>query len=235
MLQRPLITAVVILFFKRKKFSSEGSLILLVGSPDAGKTAILTALVYKQPLPTNTSLQSNSATFNLRDSRVERLVDIPGHPRIRSQFREFIPLAKAVVFVVDSSTVARIGASVAEYLHEVLQTLSSLPPSAPTPALLVLANKSDLLSSGTASARVRTVLERELTKRQENTGVAVSEETEEDRNGGLDCSGPPGFRFADWEGGNVGFASSSVQMGASQLEKTGTDGLDSLKDWLESL
>lgn len=42
-------------------------------------------------------------------------MDVPGHPRLRAEFREHLPDAKAIVFVVDSSDLSRNGPSVAEY------------------------------------------------------------------------------------------------------------------------
>jgi hypothetical protein len=62
-------------------------------------------------------MQTNMASISLPPStKTLRVVDIPGHPRIRDQFREYIPDAKAVAFVVDASTVSRNGAAVAEYV-----------------------------------------------------------------------------------------------------------------------
>ena len=47
-----------------------------------------------------------------------RLVDIPGHPRLRTQgLQDYIGGAKAVLLVVDASTVARNGAAVAECVY----------------------------------------------------------------------------------------------------------------------
>ena len=43
-------------------------------------------------------------------------MDVPGHPRIREQFREHLADAKAIVFVVDASNVSRNGPIVAEYV-----------------------------------------------------------------------------------------------------------------------
>jgi signal recognition particle receptor subunit beta len=43
-----------------------------------------------------------------------RLVDIPGHPRIRAQFTEHLSSAKGVIFVVDTMTVTRNAMSTAE-------------------------------------------------------------------------------------------------------------------------
>lgn len=41
-------------------------------------------------------------------------MDVPGHPRIRDQFREHLADTKAIVFVVDASNVSRNGPIVAE-------------------------------------------------------------------------------------------------------------------------
>jgi signal recognition particle receptor subunit beta len=71
--------------------------------------------VYKETLPTHTSLQINSSVLSLSSSKKLQIVDIPGHPRVRDQFQEHLQDAKALIFVVDASTVSRNGAAVAEY------------------------------------------------------------------------------------------------------------------------
>ncbi|KAG6906096.1 hypothetical protein DXG01_015952 [Tephrocybe rancida] len=244
-----LISIFVIVGKKRSK--SRGNALLLVGPPDAGKTAILSALVYGVALPTHTSLQSNSAAVELSSpKKTIRVVDIPGHPRIRDQFREHLDDAKVIAFVVDASTVSRNGAVVAEHLHNILHTLTSLPPSQTLPSLVVLAHKHDLLNTGslaTTSAsslalnRVKTVLERELEKRRasQSGGVGVEglgAEGEKSEMGGLDCTGPAGgaFRFEDWEGGDISFVGTSVEAAkvSEDPEKSDDDGLAALRDWL---
>jgi signal recognition particle receptor subunit beta len=135
------------------------------------------------------------------------------------------------------------------HLHIVLNALTSLPPSQVLPSLLILAHKSDLLKSGTASAtpetlavnRVKTILERELEKRRvsQSGGVGVEglgEEGERTEMGGLECSGDKGvFRFDEWEGGEVIFLGTSVTVGKKfeADEKSETDGLLSLRQWME--
>ncbi len=101
-------------------------------------------------------------------------MDVPGHPRIRDQFREHLNDAKAIVFVVDASNVSRNGPIVAEcvwlfhcicaktitdnsllvlrHLHKILHAVVSIPPSQNPPAILVLAHKCDLLKTGSGSA-----------------------------------------------------------------------------------
>lgn len=75
--------------------------------------------MYKQTLPTHTSLQSNSSIVELSPSKTLRIVDVPGHPRVRDQFQEYLSDAKAIAFVVDTSTVSRNGAAVAEYARSI--------------------------------------------------------------------------------------------------------------------
>ncbi|KAJ7709754.1 signal recognition particle receptor beta subunit-domain-containing protein [Mycena rosella] len=237
----------ILVFFTRRKSRTTGNLLLLVGPPDGGKTAILSTLVYEQTLPTHTSLQTNASTVALPAlKKTLTVVDIPGHPRIRNQVNEYIADSKAIAFVVDASTVSRNGPAVAEHLHIILNALTSLPPSQALPSLLILAHKSDLLKSGTATSatsealavnRVKTILERELEKRRVSQygGVGVEglgEEGERTEMGGLECSGDKGvFRFDDWEGGEVLFFGTSVKVGGG--EKGEMNGLVSLQQWME--
>ncbi|HEV7736023.1 MAG TPA: ADP-ribosylation factor-like protein [Chlamydiales bacterium] len=90
------------------------------------KNALLTLvfffkLVFDRAFPSRTSLQPNMSQVSLpptseKQSRSLRLIDIPGHPRLRDQFTQYLDQAKAVVFVVDASTIARNGAAVAEWV-----------------------------------------------------------------------------------------------------------------------
>jgi len=215
-----------------------GNAILFVGPSDAGKTAITSSLTFHQALPTHTSLQVNETqvTFSSPTSKEQtlRIVDVPGHPRVRSQFSKYLGDAKGVVFVVDTSSVTRNGPVIAEHLHTIMHALSSLPPTAYSPPLTILAHKADLLSVPASSSRpkvatdrVRSILERELEKRrlQSISGVGVGglgdgvekgAETGENsvEMGGLECTGSGGFAFDRWEGGEVTIISGSVK-GAS--------------------
>ena len=146
---------------------------------------------------------------------------------------------------------------ISRHLHKILHALVTIPSSQSPPTLLVLAHKCDLLKTGSASAtssleqlainRVRTVLERELDKRRRShTGrVAIDElgaEGEDNTElGGLDCTGRPGeaFKFADWEGGDIGFIGSWVKVGERvELEEEkgkGGEGIERLFSWLGQL
>ncbi|KAF9014097.1 signal recognition particle receptor beta subunit-domain-containing protein [Cyathus striatus] len=238
----------VAIFFGRKRATSKGNALLLVGPSDAGKTALLSQLVYKQTLPTYTSLQTNSSLLSLDDGKkVVKIVDVPGHPRIRDQFREYLADAKVIAFVVDASTVSRNGAAVAEHLHQILHAIMSLPPSHTLPTLVIFAHKIDLLKSSSSSDagtlainRVKTILERELEKRrQSQSGVGVEglgAEDEKTEIGGLECGdNSAGFKFDEWEGGDVTFiATTAKSTPESVSEKQDEDGLSGseLEEWL---
>jgi len=244
----------ILFTFGRRRSRSRGNILLLIGPPDAGKTAILSTLAYGQTLPTHTSLQTNSSVCTLPTlKQALRIVDVPGHPRVRDQFQEYLPDAKAVIFVADASTVSRNGPAVAEHLHHILHALTSLPPSQKLPKLLILAHKSDLLKSGSSSAatsstlavnRVKSILERELEKRRasQSGGVGVEglgAEGERSDMGGLECNGPGGgaFRFTEWEGGDIEFVGTSVKVGSVADDEKGGDlhGLDALWGWLHEI
>jgi len=250
------ILALVAVYLIRRRSQSHSNSIVFVGTPDAGKTAILSTLAYGQTLASHSSLQTNTCTLSL-NKKSTTLVDVPGHPRVRAQFREHLPDARAIVFVVDASNISRNGSIVAEHLHQILHAVVSIPPSQNPPAMLIVAHKCDLLKTGSVSAtssleqlainRVRTVLERELEKRRRShTGsVAIDElgaEGEDNSElGGLDCNGAPGevFKFAEWEGGDIEFIATWVSVGEMvdiESEKsTSGNGIKRLVTWLEAL
>ncbi|KAF8724843.1 hypothetical protein AX14_008562 [Amanita brunnescens Koide BX004] len=236
------------LLFRTGKAAKQRDALLIVGPSDAGKTAICFSLAYGETPRTHTSLQTNTAVYSLLQSkRTIRIVDVPGHTRLRDQFQNHITNAKAVAFVVDANSISRNGATVAEHLHHVLHAMTSLPPSQ-SPPLLILAHKVDLLRSLSSTPdnapklavnRVKTILERELEKRRisqsNSVGIeGLGEEGVGTELGGLDCSGSTGnvFKFDDWEGGNVKFFATSLQIQASASEKR-EDGLAPFKDWLD--
>ncbi|KAK7054657.1 hypothetical protein VNI00_003120 [Paramarasmius palmivorus] len=240
-----LIAVIAVVFITRRSSKARGNVLLLVGAPDAGKTAILSELVYGQTVPTHTSLQTNVSLLNAPGKKHPmRVVDIPGHPRIRDQFKEFLDDAKAVVFVVDANTVSRNGAAVAEHLHSVMKSILSLPPSHKLPPVLILAHKTDLLkSSATADSnslaidRVQKVLQRELEKRRiaQSGGMGVETMGSEDEKSdvsGLECTTQGGvFQFESWDGGDIVFLGSSVrQQGESEKSAVG---LQAFQEWLD--
>ncbi|KAL0578687.1 hypothetical protein V5O48_003307 [Marasmius crinis-equi] len=241
-----LFAVIVVYAIARRNSAPRGNVLLLVGPSEAGKTAIMSELVYGQTVPTHTSLQTNVSLMSVAGKKNPvKVVDVPGHPRIRDQFRDYLSEAKGIVFVADSNLVSRNGAAVAEHLHAIMQALLSLPPSHKLPALLILAHKVDLVktsatadSSALAIDRVQKVLQRELEKRRlaQTGGMGVETLGSEDEKSdisGLECNSPGGvFQFEDWEGGDVVFLGTSLRQASADSEK-GTAGLQALHDWMD--
>ncbi|WVR05029.1 hypothetical protein IAU60_002041 [Kwoniella sp. DSM 27419] len=163
--------------------------VLLVGPSDAGKTSLFAKLVHGIYPQTHTSVIPSITSFILSSpdddgaTKTLRLVDLPGHPRLRDQLKTHVKDATAVVFVVDVQAIVRNASSIAEELPPVLSALANvatrLPPSAPAPKLLILAHKADLIARPapptthsppdipettftTATDRVKSILTREM-------------------------------------------------------------------------
>ncbi|KAK0483710.1 P-loop containing nucleoside triphosphate hydrolase protein [Armillaria novae-zelandiae] len=245
---------IVVLNILAYTFKTRGNVVLLVGPSDAGKTAIFAKLVYNEALPSHTSLQTNTSSIDQPPfNKPVVIVDIPGHPKMRDQFKDHMKEAIVIAFVVDTSTVSRNGAAVAEHLHIIMDAIVNLSPSQKTPSLVIVAHKTDLLKNmaGSANAssdalainRVKTVLERELEKRRDaqssSLGVEGLGEEEKTELGGLECSGTAKtFRFSDWESTEVHFIATSVKQSAKEVddEKSGTHiGLGSLQELLVTM
>lgn len=86
------------------------------------------------------------------------MVDIPGHERLRFKFSEFMPIARAVVFVVDSASVPRQTRLLAEYLYDILSNKFTQEERIP---VLIACNKTELLTAF-RKERIQTALEGEL-------------------------------------------------------------------------
>ncbi|WVF72454.1 hypothetical protein IAT40_007269 [Kwoniella sp. CBS 6097] len=177
--------------------------VLLVGPSDSGKTSLFAKLVHGIYPQTHTSVVPSITSFLLSSpyddgtTKNLRLIDLPGHPRLRDQLKKHVKEASAVVFVVDVQAVVRNAASVAEELPPILSALSNLairlPPSSPPPKLLILAHKADLLARpappnthsppeipeatlSTATDRLKSILTREMDRlktSRESTGGKI--------------------------------------------------------------
>ena len=109
--------------------------VLLMGPSDGGKTSlfakvgVLTSasydtlieqLAHDSFLQTHTSVIASSSTFTLSDpsqggrAKAVRIVDLPGHPRLKDEGLKQVKDGVAVVFVVDIVGVVRNAGAIAE-------------------------------------------------------------------------------------------------------------------------
>ncbi|KAJ2036591.1 hypothetical protein H4S03_003544 [Coemansia sp. S3946] len=136
--------------------------IVLVGPMGAGKTALWTRLRFpdstSQP-ETQTSMSVNAAEAHINESNAY-LVDIPGHQKYRLDRDSYLPMARGIIFVVDSTRLSETIRSTAELVYDVLANAKVQTNETP---LLLLCNKQDdpLALSNT---RVKALLEDEIDK-----------------------------------------------------------------------
>ncbi|KAL5290755.1 SRPRB family protein [Megaselia abdita] len=147
---------VIVIFFFLKKRAFPRKYFLLTGLCDSGKTLIFSQFLYSKNAETFTSIAENLGVHEF-DNKSVRVVDIPGHERLREKFfDQYKNSAKGVVFVVDSVTLQKDIKDVADYLYTVLIDSAISPCD-----ILILCNKQDETLAKGASA-IKTLLEKEI-------------------------------------------------------------------------
>lgn len=146
--------------------------LVLLGSEQAGKTSVFMHMALGVVPETATSQQVNTASLEAGrfGPASLRLVDVPGHARLRAHAWDWLDEADALLFCIDASVASRGGSDSAtaaaalstrkrsdlqealtetvDYLHDTLATLAArrLAPGAPArapPALYILFTRAD--------------------------------------------------------------------------------------------
>lgn len=128
----------------------------MTGLCDSGKTFVFSQLLYHKARETFTSISENIGEYQCGKGSV-RIVDIPGHERLRAKFFEqYKNTAKGIVFVIDSVTLQKDVRDVADYLYTILcdNLIASIP-------ILILCNKQDE-AMAKAPGAIKIILEKEL-------------------------------------------------------------------------
>jgi signal recognition particle receptor subunit beta len=93
--------------FLIKKRKAKRTDVLLAGLCDSGKTLLYSLILNGSEVETFTSLKENVGFLNVQSGTV-RLVDLPGHERLRLRLLDaYKNSTKALVFLVDSSTIQK--------------------------------------------------------------------------------------------------------------------------------
>lgn len=104
--------AVLLYLWKKKTFVKSD--ILLTGLVESGKTVLFGQLLQAKIKETFTSIAENIAEYK-HENVSARLVDVPGHERLRLRFFDQYKItSKGIIYVVDSVTVQKDVRDVAE-------------------------------------------------------------------------------------------------------------------------
>tara|TARA_B100000405_G_scaffold286930_1_gene234612 strand:+ start:2082 stop:2933 length:852 start_codon:yes stop_codon:yes gene_type:complete len=145
--------------------SSSGDCVLITGACGGGKTAMFQTLRSGEVFldRTVTSMDVNEARIEVRSEKLgkskrARLVDLPGHPRLRAKLDRYANGAKAIVFVVDAVDFTSQRRAVAEHLFEILSHPAVQKRRCP---IMIACNKSEKITAHPADF-VRKRLEKEI-------------------------------------------------------------------------
>ncbi|KAJ2335634.1 hypothetical protein GGI00_001259 [Coemansia sp. RSA 2681] len=136
--------------------------IVIVGPMGAGKTALWTRLRFpnsKDQPETQTSMSVNAAEVHINESNAY-LVDIPGHQKYRLDRDSYLPMARGIIFVVDSTRAADTVRPTAELIYDVLA--NNKVQTNETPVLLLCNKQDDPMAL--SNVRVKALLEDEIDK-----------------------------------------------------------------------
>lgn len=123
-----LISLFLVVIFLIKKRKPRRTDVLLAGLCDSGKTLLYSMAVNGTEVETFTSTKENFGFLTL-PSGMWRIVDLPGHERLRLRLLDsFKNSTKALVYVIDSSTIQKEIKDVAEWVQsgDIPATMSDL-------------------------------------------------------------------------------------------------------------
>lgn len=137
-----LLSAIIggVIFLKKGK---KENTVFLVGLSGSGKTTLFYYLIAKQNTPTITSQIPNEYDIVKSNKRMH-LVDLPGHPRIRTEVMNRLKEATGIIFTIDSETVLKNMSDIANFLYDILSDTTIIQNKVP---FLILATKSDIKGS----------------------------------------------------------------------------------------
>eukprot|EP00299_Pterocystis_sp_00344_P015713 c7859_g1_i1.p1 GENE.c7859_g1_i1~~c7859_g1_i1.p1 ORF type:complete len:227 (-),score=52.35 c7859_g1_i1:119-799(-) len=156
-----LAVAVVAYFFVFRS-SKKLNTVLICGPCGAGKTCMFVQLKEGVFPTTQTSMAPQEGEFvftgESENANKVHLVSFPGHSRLRSGLRDFLPITRCIVFVVDSLDVSSQARQYADFLYDLLTDPTVLSGKI---RMLIACNKQDA-AAPLPPAFIQKTLEKEL-------------------------------------------------------------------------
>ncbi|KAH0795883.1 Signal recognition particle receptor subunit beta [Histomonas meleagridis] len=137
--------------------SNKNKTIYMVGLSGSGKTKLFYNVCVNKSYPTITSQVKNEFQLDVGKKKVQ-FVDLPGHPRIRTEVLAAIKNADAIIFTIDSETVLRVINDIANFLYDILCVPEIYTKRIP---IMILSTKNDIPGSRSIDI-IKSELEREI-------------------------------------------------------------------------
>jgi len=206
---------------KKRKF--KGDAVFLVGPCDSGKTAVMFQLrdgdSGDKLRPTHSSMTFNEDTFAVAGANCKpvRIIDFPGHSRLRPQLFDMIEDCAALVFVIDACAFSTKARDIASFVLDLLTSEKMLKNCS---NMLILCNKTDALPDELAGISPKTMVKKRLETEIEALRLARAEALDDIANSmrvELEIAGSV-FKWSDAPLG-VQFADASVSDGKLEAVK----------------
>lgn len=224
----------------RRNAARRGECLLLCGTSNSGKTLLFSRLTTGVAKRTLTSMIVNNGSMILDNSSDDRptkkihIIDIPGNLRIRQRdFNANKSSAKAMIFVIDSTTINKESKDVADYLYDILREKIFRQQRLP---LLIFCNKQDSNSDHEHVKSIQQLLENELTMKRKTRASSVAvHQGKGEGNEDIGRAGKDNFEFDDVkdiqiefvDGSALGTEKNSVARQYDDEEETSATEIDS--------
>ncbi|GBG24190.1 Signal recognition particle receptor subunit beta [Hondaea fermentalgiana] len=203
-----------------------GDAVVLLGNSGSGKTSLFYKLLTRHFAKMSrladkcpecvTSMEIQEKRFPLVGANVDtprRVIDFPGHARLRTQLPEVIVQARCLVFLVDAAAVKP--KDIREISSLLYDVFVEIIRSGCEPRMLIVCNKCEA-SGAIAPEDLRKKLEKEIDGLK-TTRHSIDTEGDDEMEIALGTEGVP-FEFDSDAGCEVEFCSASVLEGGAKLD-----------------
>uniref|UniRef100_T1IJD7 Signal recognition particle receptor subunit beta n=1 Tax=Strigamia maritima TaxID=126957 RepID=T1IJD7_STRMM len=149
----------ILIYFIAQRRKNLRKSVLLIGLCESGKTLLFSQLVHNRFVLTHTSIKENIGTYYPQNKNSLKIVDIPGHERLRMRFFDNVKsTARGIIFVIDSLTFQKELKDIAQFLYYILADTIVVKNN---PRFLILCNKQDQTLAKSWSV-IKAQLEKEI-------------------------------------------------------------------------
>jgi len=171
----------VVVLFVRKQFirkKKKGEALIIVGLCNSGKSALFGRLSSGEFPSTVTSMKANDTTIPISGTTLKnpiRVIDYPGHDRLREGLTKLLPKAAGIIFMVDANGDEDTLRKSADLLYVLFTDKHLYNNQVP---FHIACNKSELLTSKPVET-IQNIIERELNEVRSSRTAAPGQEDQE--------------------------------------------------------